>query len=226
MAISDGFNREGDDLSVYDSNTKIMSVNSSTGTTLYKPTVLSGDGVTYFKERPRLELGRILGVSKPSIVYRGNVQGFSMPIYNSDNEELFFDIPCIPARWDAASDPILYVGGYLDTANTDKKFKIACDWTYFTAGTDVVVGTAVESPYVEVTTGTWAQYMSWQGTITLNYDVVPADALTVSDCLNMRLYRIAASSAEIAGEVVVTGCAIKWKISYQYQLRNTLLGMK
>ena len=94
-----------------------MVVNISTGynwqaeNTFSNQITLSGSGITYFKERPRLELSRTLGTSKPTIVYKGQIRGFSLPIYNSDNEELFFDIPCVPARWDGASNPILYVGG-------------------------------------------------------------------------------------------------------------------
>jgi hypothetical protein len=172
-------------------------------------------GVTYFKERPRIELSRILGASKPSIVYRGIIRGFSLPIYNSDNEEIFLDLPNVPARWDGASDPIVYVQGYLDTANTSKKFKLACDWTYFSAG-DEPDGVAVESPSVETTTATWGQYHTFTAAITLNYDVVAANALAVGDFLQLRVYRIAASGDEIDGEVVVTGVAIRWKMDKLY----------
>lgn len=185
------------------------------GETLTGQVTLSGSGVTYFKERPRIELSRILGASKPSIVYRGIIRGFSLPIYNSDNEEIFLDLPNVPARWDGASDPIVYVQGYLDTANTSKKFKLACDWTYFSAG-DEPDGVAVESPSVETTTATWGQYHTFTAAITLNYDVVADNALAVGDFLQLRVYRIAASGDEIDGEVVVTGVAIRWKMDKLY----------
>jgi hypothetical protein len=185
------------------------------GDTLTGQMILSGSGITYFKERPRIELSRVLSVSKPSIVFRGTIRGFSLPIYASDNEELFFDLPSVPARWDGASDPIVYVTGYLDTANTSKKFKLACDWTYFSAD-DEPDGVAVESPSVETTTATWGQYHTFTAAITLNYDVVSANALAVGDFLQLRVYRIAASGNEIAGEVVVTGIAIKWRMDKLY----------
>jgi len=177
---------------------------------------LSGSGVTYFKERPRLELSRTLGTSKPSIVTLGMTRGFSLPVYNSDNEELFFDLPCVPARWDGASDPVVIVQGYLDTANTNKKFKLACDWVYFTPDDDAIAMTAVESPSAQTSVTVWSQYHSFAANITLNYDVVAANPLAVSDFLQLRLYRVAATLNEIAGEVVVTGVAIKWKMNKLY----------
>ena len=185
------------------------------GDTLTGQMALSGDGITYFKERPRIELSRVLSVGKPSIVFRGTIRGFSLPVYSSDNEELFLDLPNVPARWDGASDPVVYITGYLDTANTSKKFKLACDWTYFSAD-DEPDGTAVEQPYVEITTGTWGQYHTFTAAITLNYDVVAANALAPGDFLQLRVYRIAASGDEIAGEVVVTGVAIKWRMDKLY----------
>ena len=81
---------------------------------------------------------------------------------------------------------------------------------------EVISGTAVESPVSEVTTGTWGQYHSWATTITLDFDVATPNNLASQDCLNLRIYRIAASSAEIAGEVVVTGTAIRWQMNKLY----------
>lgn len=92
---------------------------------------------------------------------------------------------------------------------------MACDWTYFSAG-DEPDGVAVESPSVETTTATWGQYHTFTAAITLNYDVVAANALAVGDFLQLRVYRIAASGDEIAGEVVVTGVAIRWKMDKLY----------
>lgn len=176
---------------------------------------LATSGLVYFKDRPRLELSRVTGVSKPTIVYQGMVRGFSLPVYNSDNEELFFDLPSVPERWDGTSDPVVYVQGYLDTANTSKKFKLQVDWYFFTPGSETVTGGAVidTGAVYETTTGTWAQYYGFETPIPLNYDTATPNNLTASDFLMLRLYRIAASSNEIAGEVVITGLAIKWRMN-------------
>ncbi|MDD5435201.1 MAG: hypothetical protein PH343_07210 [Nitrospira sp.] len=180
---------------------------------------LLGNGLVYYKERPNLEVSRVIGITKPTTVYQGMIRGFSLPIYNSDNEELFFDVPSVTARWDGLSNPILCFGGYLDTANNVKKFQLACDWTKFTAQTDILEGTSLETAKTgDITTGNWAQYHTWSSTITLDYDVLPADPLASGDCMDLRLYRVAAddSGNEIAGEVVITGAVIKWRLNKFY----------
>lgn len=175
------------------------------------------DGNTCVSIRPTLDYGRILGVAKPTVVYRGIVRGFSLPIYNNDNEELFFCTPFVPARWDGVSDPCVIIEGYLDTANNAKKFGLQCSWTKNTTGTDIVTDTTAEDPTVEITTENWAQYQSFRAIIPLNYDILGVgNELKAGDCLNLRLYRIAASAQEIAGEVVIIGVTIRWKIDKFY----------
>ncbi len=188
--------------------------------------ILEGNGVTYFKERPRLELSRVLGVNKPTIVYRGMIRGFSLPIYNNDNEELFFDLPCVPQRWDESSNPLIYVGGYLADAQVGNGyFQIACDWAFFSPNTDLSSSDAPTGSSVEtVKSGNilakdgLAQYTSWYTTFEINYDIASPNILASDDCMTFRLYRVATdnSASDIDGEVVVTGCAIKWKMNKYY----------
>jgi len=54
------------------------------------PMLESGQRRVKLRQRPSLEISRVVGVNKPTIVYRGIFRGFSLPIYASDNEELFF----------------------------------------------------------------------------------------------------------------------------------------
>lgn len=198
------------------SDLKALSVTDLNALVGSQQIALTGSGIAYVRLRPVLDLGRILSTSKPTIVYRGIVRGFSLPIYAADNEELFFAEPYVPARWDAASDPVVIVEGYLDTANNAKKFQLQCSWNATTPGTDVVPATTMEDPVSEVTTGNWLQYQSFTTSFTLNYDVATPNNIAVGDLLNLRLYRIAASGDEIAGEVVITGVAIKWRLNKFY----------
>jgi len=52
--------------------------------------------------RPDLDFSSITAQGKPTFVTIGAISGYSLPIYNNDNEELFFRFS-IPRRWDGAS---------------------------------------------------------------------------------------------------------------------------
>ena len=189
----------------------------TSGGTMTGQIALSSGGLVYVRERPELDYTKITGTGKPTQVYRGVTAGFSLPVYSADDEELFFCIPYVLARWDAASDPILCIGGYLDTANNAKKFKLQASWASETYGTDIIGTSVAEDVVVETTTGNWAQYQSFIVNFTLNYDVLGAGSeMAVGDCLHIRLRRLAASADEIAGEVVVVGAVVKWRLNKFY----------
>ena len=152
------------------------------------------------------DYGRIQGTVKPTQVARGVFDGYSMPIYASDDEEIFA-CSCIDEDYDGVTDPQVYVAGWLDTANTNKKFKLqisaqVCDPSL----NGVLPATSTDYP-VEVTTGTWAQYATFLATVTLSVatlSIVPGEVLAI------RIRRIAASGNEIAGEVVVQGAVLAY----------------
>ena len=172
------------------------------------PMIESGQRRVKLRQRPNLELSRILGVSKPTIVYRGIFSGFSLPIYSSDNEELFFN-HSVPRRWDGTSDPTVVARVYLDTANTGKKFQLRLAWEYTKVGT-VVPATSndVDTP---VETGTASQYQSFDVSFEIDYDIDGAgNEIVPGDQLGLRIYRIAAPSDEITGEVVVMSAYIDY----------------
>ena len=170
------------------------------GQAIPKPITLSGDGLAYIEMRPDIDYVRILGNLKPTKVTRGITKGYSLPLYAED-EELFF-YTCVPSRYDGASDIIIHVDCYLDTANTAKNFNLVLEWVHYTP-TDVVPDTNTSVP-VQTATGTAAQYKGFQVTFTIDYDLFTPDLIIGDDQLHFRLYRDNASADEIAGEVVVT----------------------
>lgn len=182
------------------------------GDTLTGQIVLSGSGLVYLRFRPVLDQNAIGKNLKPDVVYRGLVRGFSMPIYASDAEELFFTEPYVPRRWDGASDIIVRVSGYLDTANNTKRFRLQVAWEHNTPGTDVIVNTE-NTDNQEVLTGNWAQYQSFSQEFTIDYNIDGADVVAAGDILSLRLRRIAktGAEAEITGEVVITGLTMKYR---------------
>jgi len=160
--------------------------------------------------RPAIDMAKIAGAGKPTIVYRGAFRGFSLPTYAAD-EEIFFMIPHVLSRWDGKSDFTVHIHGYLDTANTAKKFKLQCSWNHMCPG-DAVPATFNDLTD-ETTTGTWAQYRSFEVTFDLDYDIDAADIIESGDVIGCRLRRLAASADEIAGEVVIVSIDIETHIN-------------
>jgi len=171
--------------------------------------VTSGSQKVGLRQRPTLEISRVLGSGKPSIVYRGIFRGFSLPIYASDNQELFFN-HSVPRRWDGESNPVVVSRVYLDTANTNKKFQMRLAWQRNGVG-NVVPNTSYNVDTV-VDTGTAAQYKSFDVSFEIDYDIAGAgNEIKAGDHLALRLYRIAAPSDEISGNVVVLNVYIDYK---------------
>jgi len=164
------------------------------------PLTLTGDGKVYFELRPDLDFETVRANGAPTRVVRGLVKGFSLPTY-SVGEELFLEAH-VPDRWDNASDILLHIHCYLDTANTDKNFNLQMSWVHYTDGD--VVPSGSHDLTVETPTGIAVQYQSFHISYTIDYDISPADPMSSSDELHLRLRRLDASADEIAGEVVIT----------------------
>lgn len=80
----------------------------------------------------QIRVGRILGTAKPTHVSRGIFQGWSLPLYAADEE--LFCCECVPADWDGTSDFTVFSGGWIDTANNAKNFKMQLSYENWTAG--------------------------------------------------------------------------------------------
>jgi hypothetical protein len=146
-------------------------------------------------------------LGKPTAVSIGAYSGFSMPIYNSDNEELFFGITA-PRRWDGTTNPIVYVLCHLgNTEDVGDKFKYQLSYVgkAYASG---VISTATTDVTTETTvaTGRAAQYDSYVVSFTLD-----ATKLCAGCLLDARLRRIAASGSEVSNEVIVTDAYINFK---------------
>jgi len=149
---------------------------------------------------------RITGQGAPTLVSRGVFFGFSLPVYNNDDEELFA-CKCLPPDWDGSSDLTIYIGGWLDTANTGKKFNLQVSVEKCDMSNNEVVPTSTHDYPVETDTGTAAQYKSFKIAFTLDTSAIAA---SVGDALAIRVRRIPATVNEIAGEFVVEGMAIEY----------------
>jgi len=147
-----------------------------------------------------------IGTGKPTLVNRGVFFGFSLPVYNSDDEELF-TCHCVIPEWDGTTDPVIYVGGWLDTANTGKKFNLQVSVEKCDMAANEVVPATTNDYEVETDTGTAAQYTSFKIGFTIDASAV---GFEYGDTIAIRVRRLAATSDEIAGEFVVEGVAIEY----------------
>jgi len=173
------------------------------------PLTLTGDALVYLELRSALNWERIRGANGvPTKVTRGIIEGFSLPVYAANSEELYFNC-CVPDRWQEATDIVVHCYCYLPSANTDKKFNLRLEWEHCTVG-DLVPATDNDVD-VETDTGTAGAYKSFEVLFAIDYDIDSGDAILPNDELHFRLTRLDATSAEITGEVVITHLGIVYQ---------------
>lgn len=174
----------------------------------------AGTNKRHLSMRPTIVLGNVSNPIKPTIVQYGAYSGYSLPIYNSDDEELFFN-EYVAGRWDGVSNLTVSVIGYLDTAETaDDDFNLSLDWTNKATGSGAISNT-VNKVY-QVTncpTGRNGQYSIYKIEFPIDWDL-PGTDLTESDIFSARLYRTAVGvgNVEIAGEFVVCLVEIRYQV--------------
>lgn len=143
---------------------------------------------------------------KPTAVTVGCNSGFSMPVYNNDNEEIFFTLK-IPRRWDGKTDPVVTVLAHLgNTEDVGDKFQLQL--SYVCNGTTGVISSTTNDIPIETTvvTSRAAQYDTYAVNFTLD------DTKLSAGCeFKARLRRIAASGSEVSNEVIVTSVYINFK---------------
>lgn len=172
-------------------------------------------GTSRLSMRPFIEIGKIAVNSKPTIVQRGAASGYSLPIYNSDYEELFIS-EYIAGRWNGASDITLSIIGYLDTAeDVNDDFALQLSWankstgsgTWSDATNDLTVVTNID-------TGRNAQYSIYKVDFTIDWDL-PAVDIAASDFFAGRIRRVAVGggNTEMSGEFVITSIVISYTVN-------------
>ena len=168
---------------------------------------LKGTAQVYKSKSFTFNYSQITAQGKPTLVNRGVFFGWSLPIYAADNEELF-TCSCVPLDWDETSDPTFSVTGWLDTANTAKKFNLEISAEIYDPTANEVIPTTSNDYEIETTTETWAQYTSFTATVTFDASAIN---LRTGKPLGIRVRRLEASTAEITGEVVIEGAVLTYK---------------
>lgn len=165
--------------------------------------------------RPTLNQARISAVSKPTAVFLGCFQGYSMPIWNETTnveEELYYRFK-VPERWDGISDPIIngynYITGVEDVGDT---FKFTFDYNCV----DCMNGVLTDSVYsvddeATIATGRTAQYTPYclQASI-------PAATVQESGIFAGRVRRVESTGTEVDNEVAVIYISIEFPVDKIY----------
>ncbi len=151
----------------------------------------------------------------PSQVTRGLNIGYSLPVWSSDNEELYWRMR-IPIRWDGSTDPQFGCCVTLAAAETvGHKFKFQLEWQTGVAGS--VLGTTTSNCVSEQTilTGRDEAYDIYFIFFTIDQNDAN-NTLTPGNMLQARLRRIAASADEAHGEIIVWDWATMWCVNNVY----------
>lgn len=154
--------------------------------------------------RPAFTAGRIAGVAKPTAVAVGPWSGYSFPIYNNDDEELFWRLH-VPGRWDGTTDIEYWLTVCLSAAETEgDDFKFQLSWSNST-GTTGVITTDVVSPTADgdCSAGHTAQYSIFRLGFTIDVSAGPIVAVSPGDILAGRVRRIASGGVEVSNEIIV-----------------------
>jgi hypothetical protein len=170
---------------------------------------------------PKIEYTQLKQYEKPTIVSYGLFNGYSMPIYNSDNEELFFRMR-VPIEWEGNSNPFLKEIVYLsEIEDVGDKFKFQLDWINVPITgiiTDVSIPCFSEITILSERNSKYSCYMisfeiDWDAPSAL----IPSRSnLIFGDSFNGRIRRIAASSLEVNNEIIVLDWITEWKINKIY----------
>lgn len=154
--------------------------------------------VGYLTLRPEINIDEIKKQDTPTQVQVGAFFGYSLPIYNNDNEELWFR-KMIPGRWNGISNIQFHVMVALSAEeDVGDKFKLQLSWnkSAHSAVIPVTFNDIVKETIV--LTGRNSQYDVYN-----LYFEIPYTGISTDELFAARLRRIAASSLEVSNEIII-----------------------
>jgi hypothetical protein len=181
-----------------------------------------GTGKGKLQLRPHLinKASKTAGV--PTEIYRGVNVGYSMPIWSTNDEELYFRMR-VPNRWDGTTDPqVGIVTTLIGAEDVGDKYRFQLEWQTTQGIGTTTIGTTTSSVTSEQTlkTGGNAQYSSYFIFFTLDADDAN-NPIVAGRMMQTRLRRIAASGSEVTGEIGVWDCTSVWCTNKMYPVWST-----
>ena len=156
---------------------------------------------------PFLDENRANTQGKPTLANRGLFSGYSLPVWNSDQEELYFRMR-VPFRWDGTTKPwFVAITAPVGANDIGEKYKFQLEWVSGDVG-EVLPDTIAETLTDEITLVDGSAY----------YANIIAFELTIATIVSgqkmqARLRRIASAATAIDGEVSVYHWATRWKMN-------------
>jgi hypothetical protein len=178
---------------------------------------MQGAALAKLQLRPQLVQTTAKASGTPTQVTRGLNVGYSLPVWNASDEELYCRLR-IPNRWDGSTDPqfgicttLMNVGG----EDVGDKFKFQLEWQTSKAGD--VMGTTTSNCVSEQTvlTGRNDQYDTYFLFFTMNADDTN-NPIVAGRMMQCRLRQIAASSSAVTGEIAVWDWVSIWPVNKMY----------
>jgi len=170
----------------------------------------AGTAQRWIQFRPAIRAGKVAGAGKPTAVSFGANSGYSMPVYNNDDEEIFV-VSRVPFRWNGTDNPIFAIMIMLGGAeDVDDNFKFQLSWTNSACvgcGTASTRDVPIEQTII---TGRNSQYCTYCLYFEVDYDDSPNTTLLAGDNISGRLQRIDATNPDVANEIIV----VDWVIIY------------
>lgn len=149
----------------------------------------------------------------PTPITLGAFTGFTMPVYNSDEQELYFKLR-VPYRWDGVTNPYFKMIVALSAAeDVGDKFRFDLDWNT-TSVTGAITASVVNVPVTTtVITDHSAQYSTYSVAFELDYDNAGLQQTMVARNEAVgRVRRIAAEAPQVSNNIYILDWASAWSV--------------
>lgn len=162
----------------------------------------------YWKSyEPFLDENRANAQGHPTLITRGVFSGYSLPIWNSNNEELYFRMR-VPFRWDGTTAPwFVIITSLIGAEDIGDKYKFQFEWASADTGT-VIPDSATETLTNEITITNISAYYS----NLVQFEFNPATIVSGQN-IQGRLRRIASASPAVTGEIAAFHWCTRWKMN-------------
>ncbi len=171
--------------------------------------------------RPRVNMGVVSNKSKPVQVQSGAWQYFRMPIYASDDQQVFYTMRC-PYRWDGTTNPVFKAMVGIESEETaDKVFQFKLLWNT-TSITGQLVATTLDvlsGDVVVLAAPRNAALSTYSVSFELDYDSGSLQqTLAARNNISFCLQRVAKSGAgtEIAGNAILQDAIVEFAVDKIY----------
>lgn len=165
--------------------------------------------------RPTFNQARISAVSKPTAIYYGAFQAYSMPIWNETTnvEELLYYRFTVPKRWDGETNPVCKIYTFLTgTEDVGDVFTLDLGYNCATCDGTTITNTLTEAYAVgNIVAGSTAPYSTYCVECELNATKIAVDGLFAG-----YIARTSIGTPEVDNEIAVMYMSVEFPIDKLY----------